>query len=67
MPASSWARPAKDVYADPKHPYTAALLRSIPDIDLREIGCRRSGRRQALLLAAGCPFHPVVSTRPMSA
>ena len=28
--------PAREVYADPKHPYTAGLLRSIPDIQVRE-------------------------------
>jgi oligopeptide transport system ATP-binding protein len=52
--------PAKDVYASPKHPYTAGLLRAIPDIDVREE--RLPGIKGAppnmLRLPSGCPFHP---------
>ena len=52
--------PAKDVYASPKHPYTAGLLRAIPDIDVREE--RLPGIKGAppnmLRLPSGCAFHP---------
>jgi oligopeptide/dipeptide ABC transporter ATP-binding protein len=52
--------PAKDVYADPKHPYTAALLRSIPDIDLREerLPAIKGTPPNLLHPPQGCPFHP---------
>jgi oligopeptide transport system ATP-binding protein len=52
--------PAQEVFAGPKHPYTAGLLRSIPDIQIRE-------ERLAGILGAppnllhrpsGCAFHP---------
>jgi oligopeptide transport system ATP-binding protein len=52
--------PARDVYAAPKHPYTAGLLRAIPDITIRED--RLPGIRGAppnlLRLPTGCAFHP---------
>jgi oligopeptide/dipeptide ABC transporter ATP-binding protein len=52
--------PARDVYSDPKHPYTAALLRSIPDIQVREDRLPAiSGAPPNLLhLPSGCAFHP---------
>jgi oligopeptide transport system ATP-binding protein len=54
--------PASTIMASPRHPYTAALLSAIPQIDLRD-------RRSRLHLAAGeapspvaipsgCAFHP---------
>jgi oligopeptide transport system ATP-binding protein len=51
---------AKDVYADPKHPYTAALLRSIPDINLREdrLPAIKGTPPNLLYPPEGCPFHP---------
>ena len=52
--------PARDVYASPKHPYTAGLLRAIPDITIRED--RLPGIKGAppnlLRLPSGCAFHP---------
>jgi oligopeptide transport system ATP-binding protein len=52
--------PARDVYAAPKHPYTAGLLRAIPDITIRED--RLPGIKGAppnlLHLPSGCAFHP---------
>ena len=52
--------PARDVYAAPKHPYTAGLLRAIPDITIRED--RLPGIKGAppnlLRLPTGCAFHP---------
>jgi oligopeptide transport system ATP-binding protein len=52
--------PARDVYATPKHPYTAGLLRAIPDITIRED--RLPGIKGAppnlLRLPGGCAFHP---------
>jgi oligopeptide/dipeptide ABC transporter ATP-binding protein len=51
----------RSLFDDPKHPYTRALLRSIP-----KIGQRRLGRIQAIEgmvpdpynRPKGCPFHP---------
>jgi oligopeptide transport system ATP-binding protein len=52
--------PAREVYASPKHPYTAGLLRAIPDITIRED--RLPGIKGAppnmLRLPSGCAFHP---------
>jgi len=51
---------ARDVYAAPRHPYTAGLLRAIPDINIRED--RLPGIQGAppnmLRLPTGCAFHP---------
>ena len=49
-----------DLYAHPAHPYTAALLRSIPRVD-REVAAVQpiAGRPPDLIHPpAGCPFHP---------
>jgi peptide/nickel transport system ATP-binding protein len=53
--------PTDDLFANPLHPYTQALLAAIPSVD-------RSARRQRILLQGtvpspinppgGCPFHP---------
>ena len=52
--------PARDVYADPKHPYTAALLRSIPDIHVREerLPAIKGAPPNLLHPPSGCAFHP---------
>ena len=52
--------PARDIYADPKHPYTAALLRSIPDIQIREerLPAIRGAPPNLLRPPTGCAFHP---------
>jgi oligopeptide transport system ATP-binding protein len=52
--------PARDVYAEPKHPYTAGLLRAIPDIDVREerLPAIKGAPPNLLHLPTGCPFHP---------
>jgi oligopeptide transport system ATP-binding protein len=52
--------PAKEVYANPKHPYTAALLRSIPDIDRRDerLPAITGSPPNLLHPPSGCPFHP---------
>jgi oligopeptide transport system ATP-binding protein len=52
--------PARDVYADPKHPYTAALLRSIPDIHVREerLPAIKGAPPNLLHPPTGCAFHP---------
>ena len=52
--------PVGDVFADPRHPYTAALLRSLPALE------RRAERQVSIQgsppdpsrLPTGCPFHP---------
>jgi oligopeptide transport system ATP-binding protein len=52
--------PARELYAAPKHPYTAGLLKAIPDIDIR--ADRLPGIMGAppnmLRLPSGCAFHP---------
>ena len=52
--------PAREVYADPKHPYTAGLLRSIPDIDVRteRLPGIKGSPPNLIHLPSGCPFHP---------
>jgi oligopeptide transport system ATP-binding protein len=52
--------PARDVYAKPAHPYTAALLRSIPDINVREerLPAIKGAPPNLLHLPPGCPFTP---------
>jgi oligopeptide/dipeptide ABC transporter ATP-binding protein len=53
--------PVDDIFYDPHHPYTRALLRSIP-----RIGCKSRERLRAIIGAVpdpynippGCPFHP---------
>jgi oligopeptide transport system ATP-binding protein len=52
--------PARAVYAKPGHPYTAALLRSIPDINVREdrLPAIKGAPPNLLHLPPGCPFNP---------
>ncbi|MGH2944967.1 MAG: ABC transporter ATP-binding protein [Solirubrobacteraceae bacterium] len=53
--------PAHDIYDDPKHPYTAALLRAIPEPDPRRSVPRDLPRGEvpdAVNPPLGCPFHP---------
>jgi oligopeptide transport system ATP-binding protein len=52
--------PAREVYDDPQHPYTAALLRSIPSIDRRDerLPAIAGSPPSLLRLPAGCVFHP---------
>jgi len=53
--------PTEDVFANPKHPYTWALLRSIPRLDAEEHEPLRAieGLPPDLInLPSGCPFHP---------
>ena len=49
-----------DIYAHPGHPYTQALLRSIPRLDRKGQDLYAiSGRPPELAqIPAGCPFHP---------
>jgi peptide/nickel transport system ATP-binding protein len=53
--------PADAIYADPKHPYTQALLRAIPEPDPTRAVPRDLPRGEvpdAALPPLGCPFHP---------
>ena len=53
--------PASEVYRNPSHPYTAALLRSVPRLDVeRSEGLETiEGAPPSLdRLPAGCAFHP---------
>jgi oligopeptide/dipeptide ABC transporter ATP-binding protein len=55
------AGPTEDVFANPKHPYTWALLRSIPRLDAEEHEPLRAieGLPPDLTeLPSGCAFHP---------
>jgi oligopeptide/dipeptide ABC transporter ATP-binding protein len=53
--------PAPDIYADPKHPYTASLLRAIPEPDPARSLPRDLPRGEVPDASApplGCSFHP---------
>ena len=53
--------PAEAIYADPKHPYTQALLRAIPEPDPARAVARDLPRGEVPDAASpplGCPFHP---------
>ena len=49
-----------DVYAQPAHPYTKALLESIPRVDLKgqELAAIGGLPPNLMSIPAGCPFHP---------
>ena len=52
--------PVSDVFADPRHPYTAALLRSLPALEgraERQVSIHGSPPDPSML-PTGCPFHP---------
>ncbi|MCE7985751.1 MAG: ABC transporter ATP-binding protein [Caldilinea sp. CFX5] len=49
------------IFHDPKHPYTKALLRSIPKVDAPRTARLRSIRGtvpEPFAMVPGCPFHP---------
>lgn len=53
--------PVEEVYADPKHPYTQALLRAIPEPDPERAVPRDLPRGEvpdAAVPPLGCSFHP---------
>jgi oligopeptide/dipeptide ABC transporter ATP-binding protein len=53
--------PAEEIYADPKHPYTRALLDAIPEPDPTRSVPRNLPRGEvpdAVVPPLGCPFHP---------
>ena len=53
--------PADEIYANPKHPYTQALLRAIPEPDPTRSVPRDLPRGEvpdAVMPPLGCPFHP---------
>ena len=53
--------PAQDLFEDPKHPYTAALISSLPKPDPRQRGERMSLQGEVANPAdppTGCYFHP---------
>jgi peptide/nickel transport system ATP-binding protein len=53
--------PAESIYSDPKHPYTQALLRAIPEPDPERAGPRDLPRGEvpdAAFPPLGCSFHP---------
>ena len=52
--------PVNDIYARPAHPYTKALLESIPRIDMkgRELNVIRGLPPMLTNIPPGCPFNP---------
>ncbi len=53
--------PAEEIYREPRHPYTQALLRAIPEPDPRRAVPRDLPRGEvpdAVVPPLGCPFHP---------
>ncbi|MDF0599629.1 ABC transporter ATP-binding protein [Psychromarinibacter sp. C21-152] len=54
--------PVRDIYYRPKHPYTHALLHSIPKLGQRRAGARlqsvKGGLPDPYLTMTGCPFAP---------
>jgi len=47
------------LFADPKHPYTRALLEAIPQVEEKVVLKPIPGNvPEALNLPSGCPFHP---------
>ena len=52
------AGPTKQVIGAPKHPYTQALLKSVPSLDAKEVA-PPSGEVPSLInLPSGCRYHP---------
>ncbi|GAB3915438.1 ABC transporter ATP-binding protein [Microlunatus endophyticus] len=54
------AAPVEEIFARPAHPYTGALLRSIPRLDQKGQQLEAIGGRPPELshIPSGCPFHP---------
>jgi peptide/nickel transport system ATP-binding protein len=53
--------PVDDIFHDAKHPYTQALLRSIPDIRAKprtKLATLSGSIPHPLNRPQGCPFHP---------
>jgi oligopeptide transport system ATP-binding protein len=52
--------PVRDLYRAPAHPYTAALLQSVPRLDRAEEDLQpiRGAPPDMTVLAPGCPFRP---------
>jgi oligopeptide/dipeptide ABC transporter ATP-binding protein len=53
--------PVESVFRDPKHPYTRALLQSMPNVLAKprtRLNTIRGGVPHPLNRPAGCPFHP---------
>ena len=60
--------PVRELFASPRHPYTQALLNSIPKIGNKDPLYAIPGQPPDLAnLAAGCPFHRAARTRSSAA
>jgi len=55
------AGPTEEVFTDPRHPYTAALMAAAPSLEVaeREVMEAVTGELPSpLSIPPGCPFHP---------
>jgi peptide/nickel transport system ATP-binding protein len=50
--------PARDVFTDPSHPYTQALLRSTISLETKELHSIRGAPPDLIAPPHGCRFHP---------
>ena len=50
--------PARDVFADPRHPYTRELLRSTISLDTKELHSIAGAPPNLISPPSGCRFHP---------
>jgi peptide/nickel transport system ATP-binding protein len=57
--------PVDSIFHDPRHPYTVALLKSIPRIDIEQemLATMPGTVPDPYALPAGCPFHPRCPSR----
>ena len=55
--------PARDVFADPKHPYTRELLRSTISLDTKVLHSIPGAPPNLIDPPSGCRFHPRCPTR----
>lgn len=50
--------PSKDVIGEPKHPYTQALMKSVPSLETKEVAPPSGEVPSLLRLPSGCRYHP---------
>ena len=50
--------PTKEVMSEPKHPYTQALLKSVPSLETKEVAPPTGEVPSMINLPSGCRYHP---------